>query len=144
MTVDVRPAGDTAEVQAAIAIRRAVFIDEQGIAEHEELDGRDGEALHLLAIDPQGAIVGTCRLLAAGEKIKLGRMAVLPSARRRGVALALLRDAEQHAAALGGRRVVLGAQTYAVGLYEQAGYAVTSGTFLDAGVEHVWMEKRLG
>ena len=143
MSADVRPARDAAELEAALAVRRAVFIEEQGVSEAEEMDGRDGEALHLVAVEPDGAVVATCRLLAAGEKIKLGRVAVLPRARRRGLALSLLRAAEPHAIALGGRRIVLGAQTYALGLYEQAGYVVTSGVFLDAGLEHVWMEQRL-
>ena len=31
----------------------------------DELDGRDGDALHLVAID-DGAVVGTCRLLTDG------------------------------------------------------------------------------
>ena len=143
MSARVRPVRDAGELQAALAVRRAVFIGEQGVSEAEELDGRDDEALHLIAVEPDGGVVATCRLLAAGEKIKLGRVAVLPRARRRGLALALLRAAEPHAVALGGERIVLGAQTYALGLYEQAGYAATSGTFLDAGLEHVWMEKRL-
>ena len=143
MSADVRPVRDAAELEGALAVRRAVFIGEQGVSEAEEMDGRDGEALHLVAVEPDGAVVATCRLLAAGERIKLGRVAVLPRARRRGLALELLRAAEPHAIALGGERIVLGAQTYALGLYEQAGYVVTSDVFLDAGLEHVWMEKRL-
>ena len=143
MSVEIRPARDAAELEAALAVRRAVFIDEQGVGEAEEMDGRDDEALHLVAVEPPGDVVATCRLLAADEKVKLGRVAVLPRARRRGLALALLRAAEPEAIALGGERIVLGAQTYALGLYEQAGYIVTSEPFLDAGLEHVWMEKVL-
>ena len=143
MSADVRPARDAAELEAALAVRRAVFIEEQGVSEAEELDGRDGQALHLVAVEPGGAVLATCRLLAAGEKIKLGRVAVLPAARRRGLALALLLAADAHAAALGGARIVLAAQTYAMGLYEQAGYGACGDVFLDAGIEHVWMEKQL-
>ena len=126
-----------------MAVRRAVFIDEQGVSEAEEMDGRDAEALHLVALTANGRVVGTCRLLQTGTKIKLGRVAVLPEARRQGIALDLLRAGDEHGRALGGQRAVLGAQTYAIGLYEQAGYTVCSDTFLDAGIEHVWMEKRL-
>lgn len=143
MSAEIRAARDAAEVGAALAVRRSVFIDEQGVSEAEEVDGRDAGALHLVAVEPDGAVVATCRLLAAGEKIKVGRVAVLPRARRRGLALALLRAADAHAAALGGERLVLAAQTYAMGLYEQAGYAPFGDPFLDAGIEHVWMEKRL-
>ncbi len=37
---------------------------------------------------------------------------------------------------------MLGAQVSAVPLYERAGYATRGDVFLDAGIEHVWMEKR--
>jgi predicted GNAT family N-acyltransferase len=37
---------------------------------------------------------------------------------------------------------VLGAQVSAVPLYERAGYTTRSDVFLDAGIEHVWMEKQ--
>ena len=143
MRVSVRPVASPAELETALAVRRAVFIEEQGVSEAEEMDGRDAEALHLVAVTTDDRVVGTCRLLQADTKIKLGRVAVLPDARRQGIALQLLRAGEQHGRALGGQRAVLGAQTYAIGLYEQAGYAVCSDTFLDAGIEHVWMEKRL-
>ena len=143
MSALIRTAAGDADLAAAVAVRRAVFIEEQGVSEAEELDGRDAEALHLLAVEPDGTVVGTCRILAAGEKIKLGRVAVLARARRRGIAAALLREAERQARALAGERIVLAAQTSALGLYEQAGYEVTSGVFLDAGLEHVWMQKRL-
>ena len=141
--VTIRPISSEAELAAAIAIRRAVFVGEQGVSEAEEIDGRDGEALHLVAVESDGEIVGTCRLLADGSKIKLGRVAVLAAARRRGIALALLRVGEQHARDLGGTRIVLGAQIYALGLYEQAGYRAYGEVFLDAGLEHVLMDKQL-
>lgn len=142
MTVDVRPAAGRGELEAALALRRAVFVGEQGVSVAEELDGRDAEALHLVAI-ADGELVGTCRLLADGERVKLGRMAVAAPARRRGVGLALLRAADAHARRLGGRRIVLGAQTQARPLYERAGYRAFGEPFLDAGLEHVRMEKPL-
>ncbi len=142
MTIDVRPAAGREELDAALALRRAVFVGEQGVSVAEEVDGRDGKALHLVAI-ADGELVGTCRLLVDGERVKLGRMAVAAAARRRGVGLALLRAADAHARRLGGRRIVLGAQTQARSLYERAGYRAFGETFLDAGLEHVRMEKPL-
>jgi len=139
----VRPAAGPGEIAAALELRRAVFVEEQGVTLAEDLDGRDGEAVHLVAIDHDGGVIGTCRLLAAGEKIKLGRMAVAPVARRRGIAAALLDAADAQAVALGGRRIVLAAQTYAMTLYERAGYTPYGDVFPDAGIEHRWMEKRV-
>ena len=137
-------AGDgPGEIAAALDLRRAVFVDEQGVTLAEDLDGRDDEALHLVALGDDGSVIGTCRLLAAGERIKLGRMAVASGARRRGVGAALLDAADEQARALGGRLIVLAAQTHALALYERAGYRVHGGAFLDAGIEHRWMEKRV-
>ena len=63
-------------MQAALALRTEVFVGEQGVAPDEEIDGRDDEALHLLACDDD-ELVGTCRLLFGDDgRAKLGRMAV--------------------------------------------------------------------
>jgi predicted GNAT family N-acyltransferase len=68
---------------------------------------------------------------------------VRSSARRQGIATALLEAAERETRAAGGRRLVLHAQTYARRLYENAGYGARGGVFWEAGIEHVGMEKRL-
>jgi predicted GNAT family N-acyltransferase len=138
----IRPARAAAERAAALALRHRVFCGEQGVSEAQESDGRDGQALHLVAL--AGAeLVGTCRLLFEGRTAKLGRMAVERPHRGRGVGRALLRAAEREARAAGARRVALHAQTGALGLYERGGYVARGGTFMEAGIEHVAMEKRL-
>lgn len=143
MTVTVRRARDEREVADAIALRAAVFVDEQGVPLEEDLDGRDGEALHLVAVeDAGGGVIGTCRLLADGSTLKLGRMAVAARARRRGIGMRLLAVADDEAARAAAERIVLAAQVSALPLYEQAGYAARGDVFLDAGIQHVWMEKR--
>jgi predicted GNAT family N-acyltransferase len=81
--------------------------------------------------------------VTAGDTVRLGRMAVARAARRRGVAAALLAEADARAGALGARRLALGAQLGAIGLYERAGYRACGERFLDAGIEHVMMEKHL-
>ena len=48
--------------------------------------------------------------------------------------IALARAREQ-----GFERVRLAAQVVAIALYEQAGFAVESAPFQEAGIEHVWM-----
>lgn len=139
---EVRPARDPTEVWAALALRRAVFCDEQGVSIEEELDGRDDGALHLVAVEG-GEVVGTCRLLRDGRDVTLGRMAVARAARGRGLGRALLDEAERRAGELGGDGIVLAAQVGARGLYERAGYEARGDVFLDAGIEHVTMAKAL-
>lgn len=142
MSLEVRPAAGPQELDAAIELRREVFVGEQGVSEADEFDGREEECVHVLAIDA-GRVVGCCRLLPDGERVKLGRMVVAADRRREGIAAAMLAEADRQAAALGAALITLSAQTYVVSLYEQAGYEVTSGTFDEVGIEHVRMEKRL-
>ena len=139
---EVRPARDAAEVDAALALRYDVFCVEQGVSLAEERDGFDDQALHLVVVD-DGEVVGTCRLVAHGTEVKLGRMAVAPTHRGRGLAAELLIEADARAHELHARRIALAAQLSAQALYERAGYAHYGSVFLDAGIEHVMMGKAL-
>jgi predicted GNAT family N-acyltransferase len=139
---EVRPARDHTEVDAALALRYEVFCVEQGVSLAEERDGRDDEALHLVVVD-DGDVVGTCRLLLVGSEVKLGRMAVAPAHRGRGLAAELLDEADARARELHAQRIALAAQLSAQALYARAGYAPYGDVFLDAGIEHVMMGKAL-
>ena len=117
---------------ALMAVRRAVFIEEQGVAEEEELDGEDASARHFLAEDDRGKPIGTARLLASGQ---IGRMAVLPEWRGREVGARLL-DQAVAAAREDGLDVFLHAQTHALGFYERNGFKASGDVFLEADIEH--------
>ena len=109
---EVRQARGQLELDAALALRHDVFCLEQGVPEHEEIDGRDSDGIHLVAVE--GAeVVGTCRLLLVGRTVQFSRLAVRADARRRGIATALLEVAEAESRAAGARRLVLHAQRYA-------------------------------
>jgi predicted GNAT family N-acyltransferase len=143
--IEVREARGDAERDAALALRRDVFVDEQGVPEELEIDEHDEAALHLVAFDGD-RLVGVCRLVMGTPptpRAKFGRLVVARDARGAGIGSALLGEAERRAHALGAQRMVLTAQTAAVGLYERAGYTARGDVFLDAGIEHVTMEKAL-
>jgi predicted GNAT family N-acyltransferase len=142
LTYDVRPVRDEDEMSAVLAIRHNVFCAEQGVPEHEELDGRDGEATHLVAVSGD-EVLATCRLLFVGPTVQFSRLAVRTEARRHGIAGALLTLADEEARAAGARRLVLHAQTYARSLYEAAGYEPRGRVFMEAGIEHIAMEKSI-
>ena len=134
--IEIREAQGDGEVQAAMAVRHAVFVEEQGVPVDLEADGRDGEAAHLVAVR-DGDVLATCRLIAAGDTVSLGRLAVDAAARHQGIAGRILRAAEAWARARGARRLTLSAQTYASALYLAAGYHPIGEPFVDAGIEHV-------
>ncbi|MCW2953378.1 MAG: GCN5-related N-acetyltransferase [Conexibacter sp.] len=127
---------------AALDLRDRVFCVEQGVPKHEEIDGRDDEALHLVAVR-DGRVIGTCRLLFVDRTVQFSRLAVDVAARREGIATLLLEEADREALAAGARRMVLHAQTYARELYLAAGYEERGRVFVEAGIEHVAMERRL-
>lgn len=130
------------ELDEALALRHEVFCVEQGVPANEERDGRDRSGLHLIAVQ-DGEIVATCRLVFVGATVQFSRLAVKRSARRRGIASALLRATDAESRARGANRIVLHAQTYARSLYEQSGYVPRGREFVEADIEHVAMEKLL-
>ena len=140
--MEVRETHTDDEVTAALALRSRVFCDEQGVSFEADQDGRDLEATHIVAVD-DGAVIGTCRLLFRGEVARLGRLAVERDRRGDGVAAAILREADRVAEDAGAESIALHAQTYALALYESAGYEEYGPTFVEEGIEHVAMEKRL-
>lgn len=139
---DVRRVRGHEEMAGLLELRHEVFCREQGVPEHEETDGRDRDAVHMVAV-ADGRIVGTCRLLLVGSTAQFSRLAVSAEQRRRGIASALLQAAEDETRAAGGRRLVLHAQTYARELYDRAGYRARGRVFMEAGIEHIAMEKAL-
>jgi predicted GNAT family N-acyltransferase len=130
------------EMTELLALRHYVFCVEQGVSAREELDGRDGECIHLVAVSDV-SVLATCRLLFVGPTVQFSRLAVRHDARRRGIASRLLELADRETHAAGARRIVLHAQTYARSLYEGAGYKARGRVFMESGIEHIAMEKLL-
>jgi len=133
---------ETTDLTAPHALRREIFIVEQGIAEADEWDDLDGEAMHLLALDGDTP-VGTARLFVRGELGKIGRVCVARPARGTGLGAALIREGCARLAAAGCTRVQLGAQCYAIPFYEKLGFKGFGEEYDDAGIPHRDMEKIL-
>lgn len=123
----------------AFALRRAVFIDEQQVQD-EEFDELDRTAAHFVAI-VAGDVVGTLRLIATSEHMKIGRVAVAKSARGSGIGRQLMQHAMDHARAAGQYRFALNAQADKAGFYETLGFhAVTEPADDGSGILHVEMQ----
>jgi predicted GNAT family N-acyltransferase len=142
LSYEVRRVRGETEMAAVLELRHSVFCVEQGVPQREELDGRDGEGVHLVAVSA-GEVLATCRLLFVGPTVQFSRLAVRSAARRNGIASALLALADDETRAGGARRLVLHAQTYARALYDAAGYEPRGRVFMEAGIEHIAMEKLL-
>lgn len=127
----------------ARAIRRQVFVEEQGVGSDEEWDEHDAAGaatLHFVAFEA-GRAVGCARLRAHGEAAKVERVAVLPALRRLGLGRALMEAAEHAAAERGQARLVLHAQVAVIPFYERLGWRAHGPEFDEAGIPHRRMEK---
>jgi predicted GNAT family N-acyltransferase len=141
----IAPGGDYG---AALALRRAVFSDEQGFDPALDHDAYDDLSAHVLLYDqadgasePAGDPVATGRLFWLEGEFVIGRVCVRRD--RRGEKLGdlvmrmLLYKAMQHNAP----SVALGAQKQAVGFYARYGFEPVE-EYLDEGVLHVRMRVR--
>lgn len=137
----VRPVNWQAHRDKLNAVRRAVFVKEQGVPEALEWDGLDERSYHVLALSAEGRPIGTGRLLPDG---RIGRMAVLKRWRGRGVGSAILKLLLDLARKEGHTTVRLHAQTHALGFYAKYGFQAVGEEFMEAGIPHRAMVIRLG
>jgi predicted GNAT family N-acyltransferase len=129
-------------MREAYALRREVFVVEQGVPQELEVDDDDPIAAHLVALH-EGRVVGTLRMVRHGRTAKIGRMAVSASWRRKGIGGALMRFAALTAGHDGVEEIILAAQLAARRFYQRLGYAEEGDVFYDANLPHVRMRKRL-
>ena len=142
-SLTIRSSIEPRDLEAAMAVRWPVFVEEQGVPPEEERDSSDLVSVHALA-EINGHVVGTGRLVLEGDDAgHIGRIAVLPAWRRRGIAGRIVTALEVEAAQRGIQEVALHAQTYVQELYGKLGYVVSGPGFLEAGIDHVPMVKRL-
>ena len=136
----VRAADWNLDENAIAAVRSAVFIVEQGVPEALEWEALDPQYVWFVALSSAGAVVGIVRLTQDG---RIGRMAVLPDWRRRGVGQVLMERVLQSARELGLNEVHLSAQTHAIPFYARLGFIAEGLEYLDAGIPHRTMRLNL-
>ncbi|MGB2863425.1 MAG: GNAT family N-acetyltransferase [Sedimentisphaerales bacterium] len=119
------------------SVRRAVFIEEQNIAERIEIDGRDPDCFHVLASDTKGRPVGTARM---DDKGKIGRMAVLQNYRRQGIGRKMIQALMDYGRKNSITDFHVSSQVTAIGFYRKMGFEPFGEEFLEAGIKHINMK----
>ena len=128
---------------AAFAIRRAVFVAEQGVAPSLEWDDAETEATHILfVVNDRPVGVARARLID-DSTVKAERVAVRRSARGEGWGRRLMEAVEAVGVDADASRCVLHAQQRVEGFYHTLGYRTVSEPFEEAGIPHVQMERSL-
>jgi predicted GNAT family N-acyltransferase len=123
----------------AAPIRFAVFVEEQGVPREIELDEQDAVSLHAVVFE-NGKPVATGRLLPDGH---IGRMAVLKDWRNRGIGGLMLQRLMKGAKQRGDKEVALSAQVHAVAFYRAHGFELVGDEYIEAGIRHQAMKRRL-
>ncbi|MFC0189079.1 GNAT family N-acetyltransferase [Fictibacillus aquaticus] len=127
----------------ALEVRKNVFVVEQQIPEEEEIDALENESLHFVLYDDHTP-VGASRLRSYDNGGKVERVCILKDWRKKGLGEELMKAMEKEAERLGYSSLLLNAQTQAEDFYKKLGYATVSAhPFLDAGIPHVAMKKKL-
>jgi predicted GNAT family N-acyltransferase len=156
VTRSVRRVDTEAELRDALAVRRAVFVDEQDVPPELEVDAYDelGAATHFVAVDGDTA-VGAARLrpadagpdevdgAATPARAKVERVAVLADRRGEGWGARLMDAVEAEARRAGFETLVLHAQTAVEEFYADRGYRSVGEEFEEAGIPHVEMVRDL-
>lgn len=124
-------------------LRVAVFVVEQKCP-YQEIDDADKSAYHVWSEDETG-ILAYCRVLPKGAtfpEVSVGR--VIAVKRRCGLGSMILSEGIKAAKErFGAERIVIGAQVYARGLYEKAGFVQSSSEYLEDGIPHIKMTLQL-
>ena len=141
--MEIRRPRDEQELAAALALREEVFCGEQGVRLDGDRDGRDAEALQLVAVD--GEVLGTCRLLVEpGGTAKFARLCVRRErARPRARAPRCWPRPRRRRARPAPSASACTRRPARSSLYERAGYTPYGERFDEEGIEHLGMEKHL-
>jgi len=142
----IREVRNETEKKDALRVRRLVFINEQQVPEEIEVDEHDAEnseTVHFVAYKANEPVAaGRLRNYAQGIG-KVERVAVLSSERGTGLGKQMMQAIEQSAVRLGYSTLKLNAQYHAKAFYENLGYTAAGELFVEAGIDHIAMEKKL-
>lgn len=135
------------ELHDLLALRSRVFVVEQA-SPYPDIDGRDPGALHLIATDADGTIVGCARCLGPDgdgpdAPVSFGRLAVDASQRSTGLGRMLVAESlAVLAERWPDRDVVIGAQLYLERFYGSFGLVRDTEPYDDFGIPHIDMRLR--
>lgn len=130
------------QLEDAFQIRHTVFMVEQQVDVESETDEHDQTATHFVLYDDQTPI-GAGRFRVVDGTGKIERICVLSSLRKSGAGALIMESIEDYAKNTDILTVKLNAQKHAIGFYERIGYEIISEEFMDAGIPHRTMVKKL-
>ena len=133
------------QVYAMLQLRNEVFVVEQNCV-FQDADDKDQNSFHLLGFHGNKLVAYT-RIIPAGEIYKepsIGRVVTSPAARRSGTGKELMQQSIDSLYQLFGKQPIkIGAQVYLKKFYESFGFEQVSDVYLEDGIEHIYMVKKM-
>lgn len=145
MEIMIIKVSNSIELEHAFAIRKKVFVEEQGVPLEDEFDSFDslnGTCEHVLAYIDRVPI-GTGRIRILDGKGKLERICILEPYRKFGAGKKIINSLEEISRNKEVWQVKLHGQSQAKGFYEKLGYSAISDVFMEDGIPHYLMVKDL-
>ena len=118
-----------------LRIREKVFIQEQAVPRHIEVDGKDSECIHFL-IFIESIPIGTARIKMDG---KIERVSILKNHRKKGLGYQLMKFIINNAKEKGLERIYLHSQMDSIEFYKNLKFIKKGETFQEANIDHVLM-----
>ena len=131
------------QLEDAFYVRKTVFVEEQHVPMEEELDEFEQDSIHIVLYDEEQTPIGAGRYRSFEEYGKVERICILKTSRKGGAGKAVMNKIEEYALSQGAPALKLNAQTHAIPFYNKLGYEVISEEFMDAGIPHRTMLKKL-
>lgn len=133
-----------AELYAVLQLRAEVFVVEQACI-FQDMDGADGQAMHLLGTQ-QSTLVAYARCFSAGIKFaeaSIGRIVTSPSVRGSGAGHALVEKAVSCLSQPAAQVIRIGAQARLDAFYRQHGFEKAGPIYLEDDIFHIEMVRNV-
>jgi predicted GNAT family N-acyltransferase len=116
-------------------VRYNVFVVEQSVPSEIEMDGKDSDCIHFLALKKSKPI-GAARLQKYG---KIERVSVLREYRSKGIGTAIMKRVIETAKNLNVEKVYLHSQMDSKIFYQRLGFIELGQIFFEANIPHIEM-----
>ena len=134
---------NTDELYEIVKSRFEVFVMEQGIIEEQDFDDKDKLCYHGF-FKENGRVIAYGRVVLKGltyDECSIGRVLVLKSYRRQGLAKKLLENLIEYInKELKEEHITISAQAYAKKLYESVGFKECGEIYNEVNIPHIKMK----
>ena len=126
------------DIAPVLAVRNAVFVEEQGFSAEGGRDAYDDMAIYALAFNEEGAPVSTGRLFVDRDgQFTIGRVCTLRAYRGQGYGDLIMRMLLYRAQELHAPGIYIHSQAPVAHFYEHYGFQPTGKIEYDESVEHI-------